>query len=70
MIAPTELIHNYKQLDTLYDPNQPIDTLFQQIQDAQAFVVAGGHPYGDTLIVNVAFILVFNTCLFPNVCRA
>jgi hypothetical protein len=44
MIAPTELTQNYKRLNTPYDPNQPIKTLFQQIQDAHAFAVAGGQP--------------------------
>jgi hypothetical protein len=70
MIAPTELTQNYKRLNTPYDPNQPIETLFQQIQDAQAFTVAGGQPYGAAMIVNVAYTLVFNTGLFPDACRA
>jgi hypothetical protein len=39
MIAPTELTLNYKRLNTPYDPNQPIETLFQQIQDARSFAV-------------------------------
>jgi hypothetical protein len=43
MIAPTELTQNYERLNTPYDPNQPIETLFQQIQDARALAVAGGH---------------------------
>jgi hypothetical protein len=34
MIAPTELMQNYERLNTPYDPNQPIEALFQQIQDA------------------------------------
>jgi hypothetical protein len=34
MIASTELTQNYKRLNTPYDRNQPIETLFQQIQDA------------------------------------
>jgi 6-pyruvoyl-tetrahydropterin synthase len=42
MIAPTELTHNYERLNTPYDTNKPIKTLFQQIQDARAFAVAGG----------------------------
>jgi hypothetical protein len=29
-------------------------------------VIAGGQPYGDAMIVNVAYTLVFNTCLFPD----
>jgi hypothetical protein len=70
MIAPTELTQNYERLNTPYDPNQPIETLFQQIQDARAFVVAGGQPYGAAMIVNVAYTLIFNTGLFPDACRA
>jgi hypothetical protein len=34
MIAPTELTQNYERLNTPYDPNQLIEMLFQQIQDA------------------------------------
>jgi hypothetical protein len=70
MIAPTDLTQNYERLNTLYDPNQPIETLFQKIQDARAFVVAGGQPYGAAMFVNVAYTLVFNTGLFPDACRA
>jgi hypothetical protein len=50
MIVPTELTQNYERLDTPYDPNQPIGNLFQQSQDARAFAVAGGQPYGDAMI--------------------
>jgi hypothetical protein len=70
MIAHTELTQNYERLNTPYDPNQPIETLFQQIQDAQAFAVAGGQPYGATMIANVAYTPVFNTVLYPDACRA
>jgi hypothetical protein len=70
MIAPTELTHNYERLNAPYDPNQPIEMLFQKIQDARDFAVAGGQPYGAAMIVNVAYTLVFNTGLFPDACRA
>jgi hypothetical protein len=70
MVAPTELTQNYERLNTPYDPNQPIEMLFQQIQDARAVVVAGGQPYGKVMIINVAYTLIFNTGLFPNACRA
>jgi hypothetical protein len=33
MTAPNELTQNYEILNTPYDPNQTIETLFQQIQD-------------------------------------
>jgi hypothetical protein len=70
MIAPTELTHNYERLNAPYDPSQPIETLFKKIQVARAFAVAGGQPYGATMIFNVAYTLVFNTGLFPDACRA
>jgi hypothetical protein len=65
MIAPTELTQNYDRLNKPYDPNQPIEMLFQQIQDARAFAVAGGQPYGNAMIINVAYTLIFNTGVFP-----
>jgi 6-pyruvoyl-tetrahydropterin synthase len=70
MIAPTELTQNYECLKTPYNPNQPTKTLFQQIKDARAFAVAGGQPYGNAMIINVAYTLVFNMGLFPDACRA
>jgi hypothetical protein len=69
MIVPTELTQNYERLNTPYDANQLIETLFQQIQDARAFAVAGGQPYGAAMIFNVAYTLVFNTGLFPDACH-
>jgi hypothetical protein len=70
MIAPTELTQNYERLNTPYDPKQPVETLFQKIEDARAFTVAGGQPYGAAMIINVAYTLVLNTGLFPDACRA
>jgi hypothetical protein len=70
MIAPTELTQNYERLNTPYDPNLPIESLFQQIQDARDFAVAGGQPYGAAMIVNIAYTLVSNTGLFPDACQA
>jgi hypothetical protein len=32
--------------------------------------VAGGQLYGNAMIVNVAYMLIFNTGLFPDACRA
>jgi hypothetical protein len=69
MIAPAEPTHNYERLNAPYDPNQPIETLFQQVQDARAFAVAGGQPYGSAMIVNVAYNLVSNTGVFPDAFR-
>jgi hypothetical protein len=68
MIASTELTQNYERINTQYDPNQLIESLFQKIQYARAFAITGSQPYGDAMIVNVANTLVFNTGLFPDDC--
>jgi hypothetical protein len=52
------------------DPNQPIETIFQQLKDSRAFVVMGGHPYDNAMIANFAFTIICNTGLFPDECRA
>jgi hypothetical protein len=70
MITPTELTQKYERLNARYDPNQPIENLFQQIQDSRAFAMAGGQQYGDAMILNVVFTLVFNTGMFPHACCA
>jgi hypothetical protein len=70
MIAPTELTQNYERFNTPYDPNLPIEMLFQKIQDARASAVASGQSYGTDMMVNVAYTLVFNTGLFPDACCA
>jgi hypothetical protein len=70
MSAPTELTQNCERLNAPYNPNQPTETLFQKIQDARAFAVAGGRPDGAAMIANVAYTLVFNTGLFPDACRS
>jgi hypothetical protein len=70
MIAPTELTQNYEHLNAPYNPNQPIETIFQKVQDSRAFVVAGGQPYGATMIVNVTYTLVFNTAIAGKCARS
>jgi hypothetical protein len=69
MIAPTELIQNYERLNMSYEPNLLIESLFQKIQDARAFAITGGQSFGDALIVNFTYTLVFNKGLFPDACR-
>jgi hypothetical protein len=69
MLTPTELTQKYERLNAPYDPTQPIEMLSQQVQDARAFTVAGGQPYDAAMIVNMAYTLVFNTGLLPDVCR-
>jgi hypothetical protein len=59
----SDIIHvEIRAPNTPYDPNHPIDTIFHQIQDAHIFLVVGGQPSDNVMIVNVVFTLVL--CCF------
>ena len=54
-----------EQVNTLmqneYNTNQPIETLFEQVKDAVTLAAAGQAPYYNAHIVEIAYILIFNT---------
>ena len=68
-ITPDELIKNNDRLKTAYDVNQPIERLFEQIEDAVEYADAGHNPYTPLQVVTNAFQLVFQTCLFVQDCK-
>jgi hypothetical protein len=68
-ITPQDLAHNDAKFRAAYDPSQPIETLFSQIEDTMDFADAGGSPYTATQIVTNAYSIVFTTGLFPEACR-
>ena len=68
-ITPTDLAANDQKFRAPYDPGQPIEILFSQIEDTMDFADAGGTPYSANQIVTNAYQLVFNTGLLPEACR-
>ena len=47
-----------------YDPNLPIENLFEQINDEMGYAAAGNTPYKPLQIVTTAYQLIFNTGVF------
>jgi hypothetical protein len=47
----------------------PIKTLFKQIEDAVRYANAGAQPYMEAQYVNIAFLLILNTGAIPDACR-
>ena len=68
-ITPYQLEENDKRFKKPFDPNQPFETLVEQIDDATDYAIAGGSPYTVSQIVSNAYNLVFNTGMFPEACR-
>ena len=52
-----------------HDANQPIEVLFDQIEDAVDFAAAGNTPFTNEQIVNAACNLVFDTGMFSDECK-
>ena len=68
-ITGMDLDDNEKRMKTKYDPNQPIDTLFRQIESGVEFADAGGAPFSPRQIVNIAYLLIFATGAYADECK-
>jgi hypothetical protein len=67
-IDPTQLADCYTKMTRPYDLQDPIETLFTQIDDGVRYALAGGQPYGEVQYVNIAFLLILATQSLPLVC--
>jgi len=68
-ITSNDLRENEARMNQPYDPNQPIEILFDQIDDAVDFAAAGNVPYTNRQIVIAAYNLVFDTGVFGDECK-
>jgi hypothetical protein len=60
-ITPTDLAENDTRFKTAYDPFEPIETLYSQLEDAMDYADAGDNAYTANQVVSNAYTLVFNT---------
>jgi hypothetical protein len=68
-INPTQLTENYKKMTAPINFQDPIETLFKQIEDGVRYANAGAQPYTEAQYVNIAFLLILNTGAIPDACR-
>jgi hypothetical protein len=68
-LTPADLQDNDTCFRKPYDPNQPIEALFDQIEDAVSLADAAQAPYSAAQIVAIAYTLVFATGMLPEACR-
>jgi hypothetical protein len=52
-----------------WDPQQPVETLFKQIQDCADYSEAGGVPIDPSQQINVGYAKIFATGNFMSACR-
>jgi hypothetical protein len=68
-INPTQMAENYNKMTAPIKFQDPIETLFKQIEDGVNYANAGMQPYMDAQYDNIAFLLILNTGAIPDACR-
>jgi hypothetical protein len=68
-ITAVNLEINFEHMRRDWDPQQPVETLFKQIQDCADYSEAGGVPIGPSQQINVGYAKIFATGHFMSACR-
>ena len=68
-LTPQDLQVVDSQMKTSYNPHEPIENLYEQIEKAVEVAAAAQAPYDRAQVVNIAYTLVFNTGVFQDSCR-
>jgi hypothetical protein len=68
-IIAVELEINFENNRRAWDPQQPIESLFKQIQDCADYYEAGGVLIGHPHQINVGYAKIFATGHFMSACR-
>jgi hypothetical protein len=68
-ITAVDLEINFEHMRRAWDPQQPVETLFKQIQDCADYSEAGGVPIDPSQHINVGFAKIFATGNFMSACR-
>jgi hypothetical protein len=68
-ITTVDLDINFEKMRRAWDPQQPVESLFKQIQDCAKYSQAGGVLIGHPQQINVGYANIFATGNFMSACR-
>jgi hypothetical protein len=68
-ITSVDLEINLEHTRRVWDPQQPVESLFKQIQDCADYSEAGGVPIGPSQQINVGYAKIFATGHFMSACH-
>jgi hypothetical protein len=68
-LTPANVQHNDAAMKQWYNPNEPIETLFHQIEESINVADAPGAAYTPSQLVALSYNLIFATGMFPEACR-
>jgi hypothetical protein len=67
-ITAVDLEINFEHMRGAWDPQQPVESLFKQIQYCADYSEAGGFLIGHPQQINVGYAKIFATCHFMSAC--
>jgi hypothetical protein len=68
-ITAADLENDFKQMRRAWDPQQPVESLFKQIQDCADYSEAGGVIIGHPQQINLGYAKILSTGHFVSACR-
>jgi hypothetical protein len=68
-ITAVDLEINFEHMRRAWDPQQPVETIFKQIQDCADYSEAGGVLIGHPQQINIGYAKIFATGHFMSACR-
>jgi hypothetical protein len=68
-ITAVDLEINFEHMRRAWDPQQPVESLFKQIQDCTDYSEAGGVLIGHPQQINVGYAKIFATGYFMSACH-
>jgi hypothetical protein len=68
-ISSVDLEINFEHMRRAWDPEQPVESLFKQIQDCANYSEAGYVPIGPSQKINVGYAKIFALGQFMSACR-
>jgi hypothetical protein len=68
-INPTQLAEDYNKMTAPINFQDPIETIFKQVEDGVRYANVGAQPYMEAQYVNIDFLLILNIGAIPDDCR-
>ena len=68
-LTPQDLKNNNDEMNQPYNVTKPIETLYEQIEQARDVTISANAPYNEAQILNSVYNLVFNMNVFPETCK-
>ena len=68
-ITSTQLANNDTTLRSAYDPNQPTESLYEQIDNAVVFAASTDNEYTDKQTVSIGYEIMFQTGVYADDCK-